>query len=412
MKTPLLLSFLVGLGVLLGATDTMAQSPRDAVKGHVDKELDRSKKKDKKKRSNRNRSASSSSRNSQDNGQSSTVSLADDPELTRPGPKLPKRVFPASYLRLDLKFDSAYRGWFPQQYSSADVDVAGYLTWSVAVKGKFFKYLTLHRGSYESNGLSAPRTKNAAIAAQVGKHTPKAAKALAYIGFPFMKTWQPIIRYEARAFNTSATPKIPVCTVDYESSADLMDCPRRMDPLRVISSFETLVAGVLFTPDWDSRSHLATRKGKVPPVYAGLGLMSYSKPYQVTIDGNTLEEFLFDGRFRGAGLALGTKLGGGARRFFARADLQVGLGEVALTEDLTLNEVAPEDWLLGYIQGNLVAGYNLVVFDGPPTIYFRPSLTAGGASFHFVSTSGEDESAPNLNWDFLWSARAALTIAL
>ena len=310
---------------------------------------------------------------------------------------------------------SAYRGWLPQQYESADVDIASYRTWSVAVKGKFFKYLTLHRGSYESNGLSSPRNKNAAVAAKVGKQAPKAAKALAYIGFPFLKTWQPIIRYEARSFSTSATPKIPVCIVDYEDSADLVDCPREQRELQMISSYETLVAGIQYFPSKPSRSVIATSKGLLPPVYMGLGLLSYRKPYQVTIDGDTLEEFLFDGHFRGAGLAMGAKLGGGARRFFASVDVQAGLGEVALTRDFDLGEVAPDDWLIGYLQGNVHAGFRFVVYNGPPTIYFRPSLSVGGASFHFVNSRGDSigtDSSPTVNWDLLWSTRAAFEVAL
>ena len=170
-----------------------------------------------------------------------------------------------------------------------------------------------------------------------------------------------------------------------------------------------------YTSPAESKSIFATKDSKLPPAYLGVGLLSYRKPYQVTIDGDTLEEYLFDGHFRGAGLAMGTNLGGGARRFFANADLQVGLGEVALTRDFTLNEVTPNNWLIGYLQGDVHAGFRFVVFDGPPTVYFRPSVSAGGASFHFVNTSaqqGEDNSAPTLNWDFLWSARAALEIAL
>ncbi len=405
--------------VLMLTTGAEAQTVRDAVKDHVDQELDQPKKGSSKDKRPRSRSSQPRSQSGDQPQERVELELIDDPELVNPtGPKLPIRLLPniSSYLRLDLKFDTAYRGWLPQQYSSADVDIASYLTWSVAVKGKFFKYITLRKGSYESNGLSSPRNKSAAVAATAGKHAPKAAKALAYIGFPMFKTWQPIIRYEARAFNTTATPKIPVCIVDYESSADLMDCPRTQTPLRMISSFETLVAGVLYKPSVPSKSIIATRKSKLPPVYMGVGLLSYRKPYQVTIDGNTLEEYLFDGHFRGAGLAMGTNVGGGARRFFATADLQVGLGEVALTRDFTLNEVTPKDWLLGYVQGNVHAGYRLVLWDGPPTVYFRPSVSVGGASFHFVSTSGTEEgnqnSAPTLNWDLLYSARAALEIAL
>ena len=406
---------LVALVITLSVAN--GQTVRDTVKDHVDKELD--KPRDDKKRNKRRPAPRNNTTRDRDSasGTTYTLTLGDDPELVRPGRRLPLRLFPnaARYVSVNLKLDAAYRGWLPQQYASADVDIGSYFTWSVAIRGKFFRRVTLHRAYYESNGLAAPRTRNAAVASQVGKHSPKAAKALAYLGVPVSQSWQPIVRYESQAFNTVATPNIPVCIVGRKTSTSLMDCPRTMGKLRVISSFETFVAGVRYSSQRSSRSFLATQKGRLPPLYFGVGLMSYSKPYQVTVDGNTLEDFLFDGRFRGAGLAMGTSVGGGPRRFFAHVDLQLGLGEVSLTEDLTLNEVAPDDWLIGYIQGNLRAGYRLVVFDGPPTVYLTPTLGVGGASFHFVRTSaadGEDNNAPNVNWDLLWSTRAALEVAL
>ena len=139
------------------------------------------------------------------------------------------------------------------------------------------------------------------------------------------------MRYEAQSFETVARPKIPLCIVGRNDSVDATDCPRTTDDLSVVSSFETLVAGIRIVPTAKSHSIFATRKGRLPPFYVGLGLMSYGKPYQINVDGVALEEFLFDGRFRGAGLALGTEFGGGARRFFANVDVQVGLGEVQLT---------------------------------------------------------------------------------
>ena len=73
---------------------------------------------------------------------------------------------------------------------------------------------------------------------------------------------------------------------------------------------------------------------KLPPLFFGIGLMQYEKPYQLTIDDVTLDEALFDARFRGAGLAFGTTLGGGVNRFVFAVDAQAGLGQVSLTEDL------------------------------------------------------------------------------
>ncbi|MDX2019121.1 MAG: hypothetical protein SF187_02700 [Deltaproteobacteria bacterium] len=327
---------------------------------------------------------------------------------------VPKRPL-SPWLQLDLKVDGAYRGWLPQQYKSADVKVGGYYTWSVELRGKLFKYVNLHRGYYESNSLAAPRTNEAAVAAQVGQHLPKAAWLLATVGVPISKAWEPTVRYESRAFNTSATPRIPVCIVDRGASGDLQDCPKTMNKLNIVSGFETFTMGVRYNHAKAGGPVIQDHASKIPPVFFGLGLMSYTKPYQVTINGNTLQDYLFDGRFRGAGLALGTNLGGGVRQLFVDADLQVGLGQVSLTNSLTLNELTPGDWLIGYAQGNVTCGYRFVLFEGPPTIFFTPVASGGGASFHFVKTkqnADEPQRTPNLNWDFLWSVRAAIEVAI
>lgn len=320
------------------------------------------------------------------------------------------------FLRVDFKVDGAYRGWLPQQYDTAEVKVGGYYTYSIEVRGKLFKSVNLHRGYYESNALAAPRTDEAAVAAEVGAHLPKAAWLLAMVGVPISKAWEPIVRYESRAFNTTAAPKIPLCIVPRDASDDLQNCPRTMNTLRIVSAVETLTLGVRFDPSKSAGPVIGQSSlERVPPVFFGLGLMSYTKPYQVTVDGNTLGDYLFDGRFRGAGLALGTNIGGGVRQLFVDADVQVGLGQVQLTNRLTLNELTPDDWRIGYVQGTVTAGYRFVLVEGPPTIFFTPVLSGGGASFHFFRTSrGDREPArtPSLNWDFLWAVRAALEVAI
>ena len=295
------------------------------------------------------------------------------------GPKLPKRTM-GSLLALDCKVDGAYRGWLPQQYNSAEVKAGSYYTWSFELRGKLFKYVNLHRGYYESNALAGPRTKEASVAADVGKHFPKAAWLLAVVGVPISKAWEPTSRYESRAFNTTATPNVPLCIVDRDATDDLQNCPRTMNTLRIVSGIETLTLGVRYNHAKQGGPVISAR-AKVPPIFFGVGFMSYTKPYQVTIDGNTLSDYLFDGRFRGAGLALGT----------------------------------PDDWLIGYVQGTVTAGYRFLIVEGPPTIFVTPVASGGGASFHFLQTSqqdGEPKRTPNLNWDFLWSVRAAIEIAI
>ncbi len=407
--------------------EASAQTIRDNVKDHVDNELEGEGKEKRKKAAKTPAPAPTTRKATQPppgppdpNAKTVSFSLTGDDleQSTRPPDKdgLPRRLF-SGYLALDLKLDGAYRGWLPQQYDLVDVDVAGYYTWSVALRGKFFKYVNLHRGYYESNALAAPRNQEASVAVKAGSYVPKAAWLLGVIGFPFLDVWEPVIRYEARSFDTTATPQAPVCIVnrDTNTSMDLGSCARTMQQLKVVSSFETLIVGVRYHRDKDSGAVIRSSNEKTPPIIFGLGLLSYNKPYQVTVGGSTLPDVLFDARFQGAGLALASNIGGGINRLFLEGDVQVGAGRVKLANDLTLNELAPEDWLIGYVQGNVTAGFRWALIKGPPTIFLTPILTAGGASFHFINTKAgakDSADAPSLNWDFMWSGRIALEVAL
>jgi hypothetical protein len=180
------------------------------------------------------------------------------------------------------------------------------------------------------------------------------------------------------------------------------------------------VAGVRYDHSKSGSVVVEEKKStKIPPIFFGVGLMQYRKPYQLTIDGFTLDDYLFDARFRGAGLALGTDLGGGLDNWFSGIDMQIGLGEASLTDKITLNELVPNGQLLGYVQGTAGLGYRLVLIHAAPTLVFVPEVHAGGATFFLVdtkshkSTSDSAEStSPNVNWDFLWSVQASLLIPL
>jgi hypothetical protein len=287
---------------------------------------------------------------------------ADEPAAA--GPALPQRVL-EPYLQLDVTVGGGYRGWLPQQFPHVKVAVGTYYVWNVNVRAKLFKFLTLHRGYYESNGLAGPRTEEAAVAAQVGSYIPKAAWVLGVLGFPWFKVWEPILRYESRAFHTEARPRRPVCLVTDAVASDLSSCERTRDELRVSSGFETFVAGVRYDqgrdPDRDPKAP------KLPPLTFGIGLLSYRKPYQVNVNGNTLDGYLFDGRFRGAGLQLGVDFSRGPDKLSVSVDAQIGLGEVRLTNDLSLNALAPEDWWMGYVVGNANLSYAWPVYRGVPT---------------------------------------------
>lgn len=330
-------------------------------------------------------------------------------------PKLPVRVL-GEHLRLDIKLGAGYRGWYPQQYDAVDVDVGNYATWMIEGKARLFKFLNLRRGYYESNGLAGPRTEEAAVAAKIGSYAPKAAWVLGVIGIPITKAWEPVIRYESRAFETRAKPRRDVCVVARDAPEDAMEsCPGTMGELKIISGFETLILGVRYDHSRTSSPVITERVGKIPPIYVGAGLMQYRKPYQLTVDGTTFDEFLFDARFRGAGLAGGAEIGGGLDRFFGDVDLQIGLGEVSLTDSITLNELVPSDHMIGYIQGSASLGYRWPMIRAAPTLILVPSVELGGASFFMFDTKvNEDEDAKTLpvNWDLLWTVQLSLLVPL
>jgi hypothetical protein len=406
-----------------------AQSVGDVVREHVEDELENKPKhdghdhhadKDRDKENDKDHKPKHTRRPAADSGKNDTPRPAPvaepepEPEPEPQGPPLPQRIFGDNW-RFDIQVGAGYRGWFPQQYPLVDVRAGSYYIWNIDVKAKLFKFLSLRRGYYESNGLSGPRTEEAAVAAQVGSYVPKAAWLLGVIGFPLFKVWEPTIRYETRAFHTESDPKRPVCIVTKEVANDLSECDRSRDPLRMTSSFETLVIGVRYDKSKDPSAVLAQRDARFPPITFGVGLMQYRKPYQVTINKNTLDDLLFDGRFRGAGLAGGIEIAGGPDKFHVNADVQVGLGEVKLLQGLTLNSLAPEDWLIGYVQGNVTLGYHWPIWRAAPTLMLVPEITAGGASFFFfkpVQKEGEDADAATANWDFLWSVNASLVLSL
>ncbi len=344
------------------------------------------------------------------------------------GPKLPVRVL-GEDVKLDITVGAGYRGWYPQQYDAVDVEIASYFTWNVDLKAKLFKFLTLRRGYYESNGVSAPRTEEAAVAAKIGAYAPKAAWLLGVIGVPISKAWEPQIRYESRAFDTKAVHKegVALCVVprSADDTFDTATCERSSEPLKIISTYETFVAGVRYDHAKRGTVVVEQKGSKIPPIFFGVGLMQYRKPYQINVDGfvpNRMDsepQLLFNGRFRGAGLALGADFVGGLDRFFGDADMQIGLGEVSLTDHLTLNQVVssalPSDPLIGYVQGTGGLGYRWTMIHAAPTLILVPQVRVGGATFFLVNTKteqDEESTSPSFNWDLFWTVQLSLLVPL
>jgi hypothetical protein len=334
------------------------------------------------------------------------------PEPPEPGPA---RVFGRNF-RLDPRIGGGVRGWVPDQYPLVSVDHAEYYTWAFELQARLFGFLRLHRGYYESNGLKGPRTHEAVVAAQIGKLAPKAAWLLGTLGVPLSKRWETVVQYETRSFSTAARPEQPVAIIPRNTSPDVdfASIERTTAPLRMVSGFETLVLGVRYYHEAEGSGLIGESQGQLPPMYLGVGFTQYSKPYQLRVGESTLNEALFDARFRGAGLAYGLATSRKTDRPYAELDVQVGVGEASLLDDLTVNELLPDDWLIGYVQGDATLGYILPVLETRPGFLLTGEVSLGGASFFYFHLKGDEDDQPSLplNWDFLWSVHLSGTVPL
>ena len=339
-----------------------------------------------------------------------------------PGPRpkakqtdLPHRVFGKSF-QLDPSTGLAYRGWRPQNYQGMDVSSENALTWQVGARAKLF-FIAVNHAHYESNGIGSPRRAGASVATRAAAATPVAAWFLGAIGFPFNWVLEPIIRYEARAFQSTLKPGAPVRIIPQSASKndDLSSFPATTSELLLTSAFETFVVGLRYHHDNDPSGIISNESGSFPKLYFGVGLTQYSKPYQVRVGDEVLADLLFDARMRGAGLALGLETGQKPESFFVDVSTQVGIGEVRLTHDFTVNETLPKGWLIGYAQGEVTGGYLHPILRTRPTLLAGLSASVGGATFFYFkpfTTSEEDRSTPALNWDLLWGLRAFVVLPL
>lgn len=378
-----------------------------AVQEHADEHASPGKKKKSKKRPRSNARGSSPTHHAPHS------SPPPDEETKPTGPSLPLRVIGAD-LQLDPQLGAGYQGWYAQQYPTVEVENQSYFTWAIQLRAKFFRLISLERGYYESNGVSGPRHKGASIAAQAGAIVPKTARLLGILGLDLGYVLEPIVRYETKAHETTATPRQPVRLIPRTASANQQntDFPLTEEPLTMVSSQETFVVAARYNPDNGKKIGLP---GKIPPVYLGVGLIQYRKPYQFNVRDAVLDEFVFDTQFRGAGLALGLATPVAPDCFHIDFSGVVGLGEVRLLDDLTLNEVVADDTYIGFAQGNVTVGYLHPLNRSRPTLMFGVNGTVGGATFFFWKTQyGEDEDIdlPSLNWDVIWSGQAYLVLPL
>jgi hypothetical protein len=405
------------LAFLLSSPAVVAQSLKDKVGGHVGEELDKREKPRPKKKKRRGGGGGGN----RGGGwhapppQQGAAAPAPPPPEEDKGPQPPFRVFGGPF-KLDPEISLAYRGWRPQSFPSIDVKTENALTWSIGAKASFY-FLSITRAHYESNSVASPRRHEASVAEKVNKATPVAAWFLGAVGFPVDWVLEPMIRYEARSFQTTLTPQKPIRLIPRSAHEDddVTQFPATQNELLMTSSFETFVVGLKYHHDNDPSGVITAKSGTIPRIYFGVGFTQYSKPYMVRVGDAVLDDLLFDAILRGGGLALGLETAQKPERFFADLSTQVGIGEVKLTDSYSLNSTLPEDWLIGYAQGELTGGYIYPLLRTRPSLLIGASASVGGATFFYfkpLTTEDEQQSVPPLNWDLLWGARIFLVLPL
>src|SRR5262245_33384075 len=297
--------------MLIGLSVARAESIRDAVARHLANELPE-------------KSETSSDSDTYQSSSTDTAIVDDvsgeDPEVedppekverheptvaTRTAPRLTVLGRPA-FLEMSLR--SRMQVWLPAQHPSVPIDAVPFRTYSMELSGGVEGVFTLHRLAFETDGSTWVGWSGPAVSPAAGSSGIGAAAALAMIGLPLFhrrSPWapEPIVRYELSTFATTATPSGSVCLVsrDADTSADPPDCTRTDGAVRMASRFESLVVGV----QWGGQG-----QGGSSSLYAGVDVVRQRKPYQVNVAGRTLDDYLFDARFGGAGVALGFGVGG------------------------------------------------------------------------------------------------------
>jgi hypothetical protein len=308
---------------------------------------------------------------------------------------------------LDVTVATGLHAWVPPQTRSVHLHAQSYRSYSLELRGEIAGVISVRQLTLETDGATAPRAGGPAAAPVVDGRLVGAGRALAMIAVPVLRTgptsWvEPVLRYETSSFATTATPAREVCLVarGADTSADPPDCTRHAGPLRMASRFESLLVGAALTD---------TAASNPGTLYAGLDVTAQRKPYQVDVEGRTLDDYLFDARFRGLGFAVGA-LVGGDRGLRAGGGLRVGSARVSLTDDLALNDVLPEGWGLSYLRWEAEVGWGHVVWQGPAAVVLRATASAGGS--HFNYTRPDSEEQPSLSRDLFFAGQLALAFLL
>jgi hypothetical protein len=320
------------------------------------------------------------------------------------------------WFELDLQVAGSLRGWVPQSYPSLDVSTKLYGTWLVDLRMNIANVFRVHRAYYESNAVASPRGRLSSLVDDAEDVADQLAWLIGMVGVPVGQHWEPIVRYEARAFESVVTPNQPIRFVPFDASADadLESFPLSRNRLAAVTSFETLVLGVRIDVEGTDTA-VANRSAEgAPPFYVGGGLTAFGKPYIVRVGDAYVDQMYYDARFLGGGLALGTARAPTPGRLYYDLAMQIGAGDVSLTRDFDLSDTLPADWTVGYVQGNASFGYFDTLVEGPPNLVLGASGNVGGNWFFFAPVDDGDSSAASepstealtLNWDVIWSLQA------
>lgn len=349
-----------------------------------------------------------------------------DPEPTKRADGQPSRTAPGVF-EVDIAAGGLVRGWEPQQYPTVEVETRTQGTWHVDVRARIADVIAVHRAYYESSGMVAPRGQLSGRAEDANQAGSSMAWLIGMLGIPAIKFgggFEPMFRYEALAFMSTAYPTAPVRFVPRDTPRNMLGAlPLTTGSVEIATTFETVVAGVRFDRDAFSSAGSTTQEDVHDPSYfVGLGVTSYAKPYMLRVGDNYLDEFLFDARFQGVGLAMGMSSPAGPDRPFLDISGQFGAGKVQIIEEFELSEQLPDGLGVAYLQGNLSGGYAAGLVKGPVSLSLSVIGSVGGMYFYVYeksessssssSSSSSESRSETLNWDVLWSVGAQALMTL
>jgi hypothetical protein len=310
-------------------------------------------------------------------------------------------------VQADLSLAFTYWAWMPQQFPLVRVGAQSYVVPSVEARVALGP-VRVERFVYEAMGLAGPESGAASVASTAAGIVQGASSLLGVVGVSLGPA-VPIVRYEARTFQSVSTPSAPVRIVPQDSSAasDETAFPLSSRTLAASSRFESAVFGIELSVL--SRPSLVrkTRGIALASLYLGVAHTAFAKPYVLTIGGASLNDFLFDGRFSGWGGTFGIATARAPWRPFFEASMQYGAGDIQLQRDLKLSSAVPPDYAIHYVQGAAKAGYLFPLVESTPGLLVGFSGQLQG--IHFFAFPKDEGDSQGLAGDLILGASTFLT---